>query len=135
MTHMMNHSGVLDTLGRKKILIVEDNVFNLKLFRDILTLNGYDVTGHPRAEGTLELIDEMNPDLILLDIGLPDLSGRDLAKQIKQDSDKSNIPLVAVTAFAMKEDQERFIEDGFDAFLTKPISVKGFVETIKEFTK
>lgn len=135
MTYMLNRSGVTDTLSRKKILIVEDNVFNLKLFRDILTLNGYDVTGHPRAEGTLELIDEMSPDLILLDIGLPDLSGRDLAKRIRQDSGKSNIPLVAVTAFAMKDDQERFIQDGFDAFLTKPISVKGFVETIKEFTK
>lgn len=122
-----------DINSKKRILVIEDNYFNLKLFRDVLNLNGYEVIEHCKAEGAIDLIDESKPDLVLLDIGLPDMSGRDLVKDIKGNTDIAYIPVIAVTAFALKDEQDGYLAEGFDAFLTKPVSLKGFLEKVKEF--
>lgn len=117
----------------KKILIVEDNELNMKLFSDLLEANDYQTIKTKDGMAALELAREHHPDLILMDIQLPEVSGLEVTKWIKEDEDLRDIPIVAVTAFAMKGDEEKIRDGGCEAYIAKPISVGQFLETVKKF--
>jgi len=117
----------------KKILIVEDNELNLKLFTDLLVAHGYE-TQHTR-EGlkAISMARKFRPDLILMDIQLPEVSGLEVTKWIKDDKTLAGIPIVAVTAFAMKGDEKRIRDGGCEAYISKPITVTKFLATVRQF--
>jgi len=117
----------------KTVLIVEDNELNMKLFRDLLEAHGYQTSGTSNCIAALELVRKLRPDLILMDIQLPQVSGLEVTRWIKDDPELRAIPVVAVTAFAMKGDEERIREGGCEAYLSKPISVGKFIETVRRF--
>jgi two-component system cell cycle response regulator DivK len=117
----------------KTVLIVEDNELNMKLFRDLLEAHGYQTTGTSNGFEALDLVRKLRPDLILMDIQLPQVSGLEVTRWIKDDPELRAIPVVAVTAFAMKGDEERIREGGCEAYLSKPISVGKFIETVRRF--
>jgi two-component system, cell cycle response regulator DivK len=117
----------------KTVLIVEDNELNMKLFRDLLEAHGYQTWGTSNGVEALDLVRKMRPDLILMDIQLPQVSGLEVTRWIKDDPELRSIPVVAVTAFAMKGDEERIREGGCEAYLSKPISVGKFIETVRRF--
>ena len=117
----------------KTVLIVEDNELNMKLFRDLLEAHGYQTSGTSNGFEALNLVRKMRPDLILMDIQLPQVSGLEVTRWIKDDPELRAIPVVAVTAFAMKGDEERIREGGCEAYLSKPISVGKFIETVRRF--
>ena len=117
----------------KKVLIVEDNELNMKLFHDLLDAQGYATLQTREGLQALALAREHRPDLILMDIQLPEISGLEVTKWLKEDAELASIPVVAVTAFAMKGDEERIREGGCEAYLSKPISVGKFIETIRHF--
>lgn len=116
-----------------KVLIVEDNLQNLELFREILDLKGFEVSTASSAEDGLELMKESRPDLILMDIGLPGMDGLTATRIIKNDPALSGIPIVALTAHAMSGDQERALEAGCDGYLTKPINTRNFPDQVRGF--
>lgn len=118
---------------QKTILIVEDNELNLKLFTDLLTGNGFKVESTTDGQKALGLIKKILPNLIIMDIQLHNISGCDIIKDVKSDSQLTHIPIIAVTAFAMKDDKERILSSGCDAYIAKPISIVPFINTIKEF--
>jgi len=115
----------------KKVLIVEDNELNMKLFHDLLEAQGYDILETREGLQALSLAREHRPDLILMDIQLPEISGLEVTKWLKEDEELASIPVVAVTAFAMKGDEERIREGGCEAYISKPISVAHFLGTIR----
>ena len=115
----------------KTVLIVEDNELNMKLFHDLLDAQGYQTLQTREGLQALTMAREHKPDLILMDIQLPEISGLEVTKWLKEDDELSSIPVVAVTAFAMKGDEERIREGGCEAYLSKPISVTLFLDTIK----
>ena len=117
----------------KTVMIVEDNELNMKLFHDLLEAHGYQTVGTRNGIEALDLARKHHPDLILMDIQLPEVSGLEVTKWLKEDPDLKSIPVVAVTAFAMKGDEERIREGGCEAYLSKPISVGKFIETIRHF--
>ena len=117
----------------KTVLIVEDNELNMKLFHDLLDAHGYRILQTKDGMEALSLARQHMPDLILMDIQLPEVSGLEVTKWIKEDETLRHIPVVAVTAFAMKGDEERIREGGCEAYIAKPISVKNFLETVKQF--
>ena len=117
----------------KTVLIVEDNELNMKLFRDLLEAHGYQAHGTSNGFVALDLVRKLRPDLILMDIQLPQVSGLEVTRWIKDDPELRSIPVVAVTAFAMKGDEERIREGGCEAYLSKPISVGKFIETVRRF--
>ena len=117
----------------KTVLIVEDNELNMKLFRDLLEAHGYQTSGTSNGFESLDLVRKLRPDLILMDIQLPQVSGLEVTRWIKDDPELRAIPVVAVTAFAMKGDEERIREGGCEAYLSKPISVGKFIETVRRF--
>ena len=117
----------------KTVLIVEDNELNMKLFRDLLEAHGYQTVGTNKGNEAVDLVRLHRPDLILMDIQLPEISGLEVTRQIKSDPELHMIPVVAVTAFAMKGDEERIREGGCEAYLSKPISVGKFIETVRRF--
>lgn len=117
----------------KTVLIVEDNELNMKLFRDLLEAHGYATSGTSSGHEALDLVRRTRPDLVLMDIQLPQVSGLEVTRWIKDDPELRNIPVVAVTAFAMKGDAERIREGGCEAYLSKPISVGKFIETVQRF--
>ena len=117
----------------KKVLIVEDNELNMKLFHDLLESQGYEVLETREGLQALALARQHRPDLILMDIQLPEISGLEVTKWLKDDEELSHIPVVAVTAFAMKGDEERIRQGGCEAYISKPISVPRFIETIKSY--
>lgn len=112
------------------ILIVEDNEKNLKLVRDLLQVKGYQTLEAGTAERGLELARSHPPHLILMDIQLPGMDGVTALSQLRADPRTATIPVIALTAFAMKEDQERFQAAGFDSYLTKPIQVRELLEVV-----
>ncbi|MCA3745962.1 response regulator [Phenylobacterium sp.] len=116
----------------KKVLIVEDNELNMKLFHDLLDAQGYETLQTREGLEALSLAREQRPDLILMDIQLPEISGLEVTKWLKADDELSSIPVVAVTAFAMKGDEERIRQGCCEADISKPISVSGFLETIRQ---
>ena len=117
----------------KTVLIVEDNELNLKLFHDLLESHGYDTMGTRSGIDALALARAHRPDLILMDIHLPDVSGLEVTRWIKSDPELRRIPVVAVTAFAMNGDEERIRQGGCEAYLSKPISIAKFMETVRSF--
>ncbi len=117
----------------KMILIVEDNELNMKLFHDLLEAHGYRTLQTRDGLSALEIAREHRPDLILMDIQLPEVSGLEVTKWLKEDEELRTIPVVAVTAFAMKGDEERIREGGCEAYISKPISVTSFLETVERF--
>lgn len=120
----------------KCILVVEDNPMNLKLFQDVLTAYGYDVVSAETGQKALDCVRDTLPDLVILDIQLPDISGLEIATTFKADDRLKTIPIVAVTSFAMAGDEERALAAGCDAYITKPISIASFgTEIEKALTK
>ena len=117
----------------KKVLIVEDNELNMKLFHDLLDSQGYETLQTREGLQALAMAREHRPDLILMDIQLPEISGLEVTKWLKEDEELAHIPVVAVTAFAMKGDEERIREGGCEAYISKPISVIGFLDTVKRY--
>ncbi len=118
---------------KKTVLIVEDNEMNMKLFHDLLDAHGYDILQSRDGVEALALAREHRPDLILMDIQLPEVSGLEVTKWLKEDESLRSIPVVAVTAFAMKGDEEKMREGGCEAYIAKPISVGKFIETVRRF--
>ena len=117
----------------KTILIVEDNELNMKLFHDLLEAQGYQTIQSRDGMEALKLARLHRPDLILMDIQLPEVSGLEVTKWLKEDDELKVIPVIAVTAFAMKGDEEKIREGGCEDYLAKPISVAKFLNTIKRF--
>ena len=117
----------------KKILIVEDNDLNLKLFRDLLGANGYLTFETKEGIEAISLTRNVMPDLIIMDIQLPEISGLDITRKIKADGSIQHIPVIAVTAFAMKDDEEKILAAGCEAYLSKPIAIDMFLSTIRRF--
>ena len=117
----------------KTVLIVEDNELNMKLFHDLLDAHGYKTLQTRNGMEALSLAREHRPDLILMDIQLPEVSGLEVTKWLKEDDQLRKIPVVAVTAFAMKGDEERIRRGGCEAYLSKPISLSHFIETVRRF--
>ena len=117
----------------KKILIVEDNDLNLKLFRDLLGANGYQTFETKEGIEAISLTRNVQPDLIVMDIQLPEISGLDITRKIKADSQIRHIPIIAVTAFAMKDDEEKIMAAGCEAYLSKPIAIDDFLSVIRRF--
>ncbi len=117
----------------KKVLIVEDNELNMKLFHDLLDAHGYSTVQTRNGLDALSLAREHRPDLILMDIQLPEVSGLEVTRWLKEDDELCEIPVVAVTAFAMKGDEERIRSGGCEAYISKPISVASFLDTVRHF--
>lgn len=123
---------MLQTMA-KKILIVEDNELNMKLFSDLLSAHGYETKQTREGLKAIDLAKSYKPDLILMDIQLPEVSGLEVTKWIKDDKTLAKIPVVAVTAFAMKGDEKRIRDGGCQAYISKPITVSSFLATIRKF--
>lgn len=117
----------------KTVLIVEDNELNMKLFHDLLEAHGYDILQTRDGIEALKIARQERPDLILMDIQLPEVSGLEVTKWLKEDDNLRHIPVIAVTAFAMKGDEEKIREGGCEAYIAKPISVSHFLETVRKF--
>lgn len=117
----------------KKVLIVEDNDLNMKLFNDLLEAQGYNTLQTRDGVEALKMAREHRPDLILMDIQLPEISGLEVTKWLKEDDDLRAIPVIAVTAFAMKGDEEKIRGGGCEAYIAKPISVTSFLRTVERF--
>jgi two-component system cell cycle response regulator DivK len=125
-------TGTDSPLG-KRILIVEDNDLNMKLLHDLLEAKGYATLQTKDGREALRLARQHRPDLILMDIQLPEVSGLEVTRWIKADDDLTTIPIIAVTAFAMKGDEEKIREGGCEAYIAKPISVTNFLQTVRRF--
>jgi len=117
----------------KRILIVEDNDLNLKLFRDLLTAHGYETIETREGMEAIVLTRSQRPDLILMDIQLPEVSGLDVTRRLKAEESLRDIPIIAVTAFAMKDDEEKILSAGCQAYISKPISIVPFLNTVRRF--
>ena len=117
----------------KTVLIVEDNELNMKLFHDLLDAHGYATLQTRSGMEALSLAREHHPALILMDIQLPEVSGLEVTRWLKEDDELRDIPVIAVTAFAMKGDEERIRGGGCEAYISKPISVVSFIATVRKF--
>jgi two-component system, cell cycle response regulator DivK len=117
----------------KTVLIVEDNELNMKLFHDLLEAHGYATLQTKDGIEAMKIARQKRPDLILMDIQLPEVSGLEVTKWLKEDPELRAIPVVAVTAFAMKGDEDKIRQGGCEAYIAKPISVARFLETVQRF--
>jgi len=117
----------------KRILVVEDNELNMKLLNDVLEAHGYEVMSTGRGAVAVEWARQYRPDLILMDLQLPDLSGLEATRQLKSDPETHRIPVIAVTAFAMAGDEKKALEHGCDAYVAKPIVLRDFLNLISSF--
>ena len=115
------------------ILVVEDNERNLKLLRDVLEYAGFDVRAARTAEDGISLAVSEPPDLVLMDLQLPGIDGLEALRRLRASPRTAGIPVVAVTAQAMKHDRERALEAGFDGYVEKPISVRAFPDQVRRF--
>jgi two-component system, cell cycle response regulator DivK len=115
----------------KTVMIVEDNELNMKLFHDLLDSHGYRTLQTRSGLDALQLARTHRPNLILMDIQLPEVSGLEVTKWLKDDEELRDIPVIAVTAFAMKGDEERIKQGGCEAYISKPISISTFLETVR----
>jgi two-component system cell cycle response regulator DivK len=125
--------GWAGALMTKRVMIVEDNELNMKLFNDLLEAHNFQTIQTSNGLEALELARTHRPDLILMDIQLPEVSGLEVTKWLKEDDELARIPVIAVTAFAMKGDEERIRQGGCEAYISKPISVMKFIETVKSY--
>lgn len=115
------------------ILIVDDNATNLKLASEVLEMEGYRVMRAADAEQALRILEGTVPDLILMDIALPGMDGLTLTRQLKSSARLSKVPIVALSAFAMKGDEARAMASGCDGYIVKPIDTRKFSEQIRSF--
>ena len=122
-----------DNSTAKKVLIVEDNELNMKLFHDLLEAHGINTVQARDGRNVLDIARTEKPDLILMDIQLPEVSGLDVTKWLKDDDELKSIPVIAVTAFAMKGDEQKIREGGCEDYISKPISVTKFLETVQKY--
>ena len=120
-------------MSGRRILLVEDNPLNLKLVRDVLTAYGYEVVEAHTGEDGVSLAGDCAPDLVLMDLQLPGIDGYEALRLIRQDARLGEVPVVALTAFAMREDRERTARAGFDGYLSKPISVRELPTQVGDF--
>ena len=120
-------------MTKKTVLIVEDNELNMKLFRDLLEAHGIGTVETRNGKAVLDLARRNRPDLILMDIQLPEVSGLDVTRWLKEDEELKSIPVIAVTAFAMKGDEQKIREGGCHDYISKPISVTPFMEVINKY--
>jgi CheY-like chemotaxis protein len=120
-------------MADETVLVIEDNELNMKLAKSLLQLGKCHVLGANDAETGIEKAREHQPDLILMDIQLPGMDGLSATRIIKKDPVLKNIPVVALTAYAMQGDDEKAIGAGFDGYITKPIDTRGFFKTVSEF--
>ena len=133
MTTLVQDSKMDAKAKTKTVLIVEDNELNMKLFHDLLDAHGYKTIQTRDGLEALDLARKHRPDLILMDIQLPEVSGLEVTKWLKEDDNLKAIPVIAVTAFAMKGDEEKIREGGCESYISKPISVVNFLETVRRF--
>ena len=117
------------------VLIVEDNELNMKLFNDLLEAYGYVTIKTMSGQNAMDLARQHKPNVILMDIQLPEVSGIEVTKWLKEDDELRVIPVIAVTAFAMKGDEQKIREGGCEAYISKPISVVSFLQTIDSYLK
>ncbi|MBU6319108.1 MAG: response regulator [Alphaproteobacteria bacterium] len=122
------------TAAAKKVLVVEDNELNMKLFCDLLDAFGYETVQSRDGLRAVDLTREHRPDLIIMDIQLPEVSGLDLTRWIKDDASIADIPIMAVTAFAMRQDEQHVREAGCEAYMSKPIQMMPFINTVNQLT-
>jgi two-component system cell cycle response regulator DivK len=116
-----------------QVLVVEDNERNMKLFRDVLQASGYRTLEATTGERAVELAIEHGPDMVLMDIQLPDIDGVEALDRLRADDRFASVPVLALTAQAMDGDRERFLAAGFDGFLSKPVDIADFVATVKRY--
>jgi len=128
-----SQAGQTPATAQKTVMIVEDNDLNMKLFHDLLEAHGYRTVQCRLGREAYDLAQAEHPDLIVMDIQLPEVSGLEVTQRIKADPALRHIPVIAVTAFAMKGDEERIRAGGCEAYMSKPISVAKFLETIRSF--
>jgi two-component system cell cycle response regulator DivK len=126
------HRNIAQTT-QKRVLIVEDNELNMKLFNDLLEAHGYFTLQTKDGVEALRMARAHRPDLILMDIQLPEVSGLEVTKWLKEDDELRSIPIIAVTAFAMKGDEQKIRDGGCEAYIAKPISVASFMSTVERF--
>lgn len=117
----------------KRVMIVEDNALNMKLFNDLLEAQDYETIQIRDGKNVQDIARAEQPDLILMDIQLPQVSGLDLTKMLKADESVAHIPVIAVTAFAMKGDEDKIRAGGCEAYISKPIAVDRFLETVRTY--
>ncbi len=117
----------------KTVLIVEDNELNMKLFKDLLEAHGINTLETRDGSQVMDIAKQNQPDLILMDIQLPEISGLDVTKMLKADDEVKHIPVIAVTAFAMKGDEQKIREGGCEDYISKPITVSHFIEVIQKY--
>jgi len=117
----------------KRVLVVEDQEDNRQILRDLLTNGGFDMIEAENGQDAITAAEANRPDLILMDIQLPEVSGLEVTKWLKEDDDLRAIPVIAVTAFAMKGDEEKIRDGGCEAYIAKPISVASFMRTVERF--
>jgi two-component system, cell cycle response regulator DivK len=115
----------------ERILVVEDNELNMKLFRDVLVATGYRTLAATSGGEAVELATEHEPDLVLMDIQLPDLGGVQALGRLRANDRTASIPVLALTAQAMDGDRERFLAAGFDGYLSKPVNVRELIDTVR----
>jgi two-component system cell cycle response regulator DivK len=115
-----------------QILVVEDNEKNMKLFRDVLHASGYRTLEATTGGRAVELAIEHGPDLVLMDVQLPDIDGVEALRRLRSDARTASISVLALTAQAMEGDRERFLAAGFDDYISKPVNIVAFVETVEE---
>jgi two-component system cell cycle response regulator DivK len=118
-------------MAGEQILVVEDNEKNMKLFRDVLVATGYRALEATTGGQGVELAAAHAPDLVLMDIQLPDIDGVEALRRLRADERTASIPVLAVTAQAMQGDHERFLAAGFDGYISKPVNVVEFLETVR----
>ena len=118
-----------------KILIVEDNEMNMRLFSDLLKSKGYEVLQCFDGKKALAIVEEQHPDLILMDIQMPEISGLEVTALIRNTPSVADTKIIAVTAFAMKGDEQKIIDGGCDGYIAKPIAVADFLSTVDSFLK
>jgi two-component system, cell cycle response regulator DivK len=114
-----------------RVLVVEDNEKNMKLVRDVLRARGYSVLEAPNGRLAVELAAEHGPDLVLMDIHLPDIDGVEALGRLRADDRTASIPVIALTARAMRGDRERFQAAGFDGYVSKPVNIGELVGTVQ----
>src|SRR6202048_904567 len=128
---MMKRDHTIPERLPKTVLIVEDNELNMKLFNDLLEAHGYFTLQTKDGVEALRMARTHRPDLILMDIQLPEVSGLEVTKWLKEDDDLRAIPIIAVTAFAMKGDEQKIRDGGCEAYIATPISVASFLNTLE----
>jgi CheY-like chemotaxis protein len=119
-------------MASRQVLVVEDNEKNMKLVRDVLRATGYTTLEATTGEDAVELAQAREPALVLMDVQLPGIDGLEALRRLRQDELTASIPVLAVTAQAMSGDRERFLEAGFDGYLSKPIDIAELIQVVQE---